>query len=115
MNKVISFISVSSILFGVSIGSSWAAAGGCKDNLNKVGYVTTIYVGMDSDSENGITFDFAENIADQGQTISSYRYLDAPAGRAIYKMLLLAYTAQLRIQIAKCSGDAMQGIALLNK
>ncbi|AOM41483.1 hypothetical protein [Xenorhabdus hominickii] len=101
-----------------------AYAGNCSKNLNKTGYVTSVYLGVDDNKDARITFGFKENNSNTITTISLYNYItgtdnkftnDSNASKnaqAAYAMLLTAYTSGSPVKIMRCYSDGVVGFGI---
>ncbi|PHM63609.1 hypothetical protein [Xenorhabdus ishibashii] len=104
---------------------AYSYAGNCNNNLNKKGYVTAVYLGVDDDQDARITFNFRPVDSKTTTTISLYNYITGTKdkttfnstasknARAAYALLLTAYTTGTSVKIMRCYDNGVVGFGII--
>ncbi|MBD2799718.1 hypothetical protein ID854_04410 [Xenorhabdus sp. M] len=114
------------LIFMTMNNYAYSYAGNCDKNLNKIGYVSAVYLGVDDDADAEITFNFTPKGSTEASTISFYNYItgtwsqtttDRVGGlnaRALYALLLTAYTSGSTVKIMRCYSDGLVALGVGN-
>ncbi|WP_153020108.1 hypothetical protein [Paramesorhizobium deserti] len=100
------------LIFVATANHAHALAGNCDTNLNKTGYVTSVYLGVDDNTDQNITFNFNPENSDSLTTISVKKQVNDDIGKGTYSMLLTAMVSQAKIKIMRCYTNQLVGAGI---
>ncbi|MBD2792448.1 hypothetical protein ID852_12800 [Xenorhabdus sp. 42] len=116
------------IIIAMAINNyAYSYAGNCDANLNKIGYVATVYMGADDLNDGGVTFNFVPDDTSKAVTISFYHKMsdigtwknplsELPSKnvRALYAILLTAYVSGSKVKIQRCYSNGVVALGISN-